>query len=192
MADHRREPRDPGDDAVERVLPAAERLNAAIDAVLAGGRPPAAASVDEAELMGIVAALRQLRPETADPRLEYADELGTSLREARQGGSRPPAVSRRGALAAGAAALAAAAGGAGFAIGKLAEPEARPPAGGTAQRTADPSRDLTLVNGEWFAVAREADVPPGTVLAFQAGAIMGHVLNEGGDLRALSAICTHM
>ena len=114
MADHRREPRDPGDDAVERVLPAAERLNAAIDAVLAERRPPAATSADEAELMGIVAALKQLRPETADPRLEYADDLGTRLREARQGGSRPPAVSRRGALAAGAAALAAAAGVAGL------------------------------------------------------------------------------
>src|SRR4051794_16426395 len=130
MADHRREPPEPVDDAVERVLPAAERLNMAIDALLAERQPPAAASADEAELMGIVAALKQLRPETADPRLEYADELGTSLREARRGGSRPPTVPRRGALAAGAAALAAAAGVAGFAIGKLAEPEATPPAGG--------------------------------------------------------------
>jgi cytochrome b6-f complex iron-sulfur subunit len=30
------------------------------------------------------------------------------------------------------------------------------------------------------------------VLAFTAGAIIGHVLNEDGNLRALSAICTHM
>src|SRR5262249_41216819 len=56
----------------------------------------------------------------------------------------------------------------------------------------DPSRDLTLAKGEWFPVLRLADVPPGTVRAFQAGVIIGHVLNEDGNLRALSAICTHM
>jgi Rieske Fe-S protein len=192
MADHRHEPREPGDDAVERVLPAAERLNAGIDALLAERRPMAATSADEAELLAIVAVLKQLRPETAEPRLEYADELGGRLRDARRAGDRPPAVSRRGALAAGAAALAAAAGATGFAIGKLAEPGAAAPAGGTAPRSGDPSRDLTLANGEWFAVARLADVPPGTVLAFTAGAVIGHVLNEDGKLRALSAICTHM
>jgi Rieske Fe-S protein len=194
MADHRREPREPADDAVERVLPAAERLNAAIDDLLAERRPAAAAaSADEAELLGVAAVLKQLRPDAAEPRLEYADELGRQLRDARRAGAQPPpAVSRRGALAAGAAALAAAAGATGFAIAKLAEPGATTPAGGAAQRTGDPSRDLTLVNGEWFAVAKLAEVPPGTVLAFTAGAVIGHVVNENGSLRALSAICTHM
>jgi cytochrome b6-f complex iron-sulfur subunit len=190
MADHPGEPREPVDDAVERVLPAAERLNAAIDDLLAERRPAeVAATADEAELLGIAAALKQLRPETAEPRLEYADELGQRLRAARRPRGRPPAVSRRGALAAGAAALAAGVGG--FAIGRLAEPGAAAP-GGAPQWSIDPSRDLTLVNGEWFPVAKLTDLPPGTVVAFTAGAIMGHVLNEGGDLRALSAICTHM
>src|SRR5581483_2399083 len=192
MADHRHEPREPFDDAVDRVLPAAERLNAAIDDLLAERRPATAADADEAELVAMAALLKQLRPETAAPRLEYADALGRQLRDARRAVGHPRPVSRRGALAAGAAALAAAAGAAGFAIGKLAEPAATAPSGATAQRSGDPSRDLTLVHGEWFPVAREADVPPGTVLAFQAGAIIGHIVNEGGDLRALSAICTHM
>ncbi|HLH22517.1 MAG TPA: Rieske 2Fe-2S domain-containing protein [Chloroflexota bacterium] len=192
MADHQREPHEAADDAVERVLPSAERLNAAIDDLLAERRPTtAAAGADEAELFGVAALLKQLRPETAEPRLEYADELGRRLRAARDGRpGRPRAVSRRGALAAGAAALAAAAGAAGFALGRFAEPGAPSP-GGTAQR-ADPSRDLTLVNGEWFPVATLADVPPGTVQAFTAGAIMGHLINDSGNLRALSAICTHM
>jgi Rieske Fe-S protein len=41
-------------------------------------------------------------------------------------------------------------------------------------------------------VAKVSEVPAGTALAFTAGAIIGHVLNENGNLRALSAICPHM
>jgi Rieske Fe-S protein len=99
-------------------------------------------------------------------------------------------VSRRRALAAGAAV---AAGAAGFALGRAAVTTTGPPAGGAAQsppRT--PSRDLTVLRGQWFPVARLSAVPPGTVVAFTAGAVLGHLVNEGGTLTALSAACTHM
>jgi cytochrome b6-f complex iron-sulfur subunit len=190
MAEHPAERGGPPDDALERLTPAAERLNAAIDSLLAERRPAVEpGDADEAELLLLAATLKQLRPDAASPRLEYADELGAQLRAARRPRRTP--LSRRRVLATGAAASAAvAAGAAGFAIARLTEPRpATPPsqAGGR-----DPNRDLTLVNGEWFSVARLADVPPGTVVAFNAGAVIGHLINDNGNLQALSAICTHM
>ena len=35
-------------------------------------------------------------------------------------------------------------------------------------------------------------MPPGTVVPFTAGAVLGHLMNRDGNLVALSAICTHM
>ncbi len=183
------------DDAADRVTPAAERVNAAIDRLLAERRPTSApADPDEAELLLLAATFKQLRPGASDPRLEFADLLGRRLRQVRR--APRPALSRRRVLTAGAAAAGAmAAGAAGFAVGRLADPRATTPPPSTAGPGAargDPSRDLTLANGQWVPIARLTDIPPGTVLAFTAGAIMGHVLNEAGTLRALSAICTHM
>jgi nitrite reductase/ring-hydroxylating ferredoxin subunit len=44
----------------------------------------------------------------------------------------------------------------------------------------------------WVPVARAAELPPGTVKRFIAGDVEGHVMNIGGRIWALSAICTHM
>src|SRR5262245_58110564 len=161
------------DEQIERPSPAAERLSAAVDRLLAEQRPPAPTDAEDAELLAVAALLKHARPETAEPRAAYVRELGRDLRRARP----TPAVSRRRILAAGAAGAAVAAGAAGFAIGRLAAPGTTAPAQGTAR--GDPSRDLTLRQGQWFAVARLADVPPGTVVAFTAGAVLGHVLNQG-------------
>jgi len=43
----------------------------------------------------------------------------------------------------------------------------------------------------WVPVARAADLPPGSVKRFVAGDVQGHVMNIGGRIWALSAICTH-
>ena len=188
MANHEADGGRGPDDPLERVTPAAERLNAAIDRLLEERRPTTEpADSTEAELFLVAATFKQLREGAADPRLEYADVLGEQIRQARRVAR--PAVSRRRALAAGAAM---AAGAAGFAIGRLADPRAAAPPSPPPQGGGDPSRDLTMANGQWFSVARLADVPPGTVVAFTAGAVVGHVLNEGGELQALSAACTHM
>ncbi len=174
---------DQPDDAIERVTPAAERLNAAIDRLLAERRPEPPADPDEAELLLVAATFKQLRPGASDPRLEFANILGHRLREARR--ARRGGMSRREALAAGAAL---AAGVAGFAAGRLVQSGATaPPSGGR-----DPSRELNVPDGQWFPVARVADVPPGTAVAFTAGAMAGHLVNDGGTLVALSAICTHL
>lgn len=174
------------DAANEESSAAAERLNAAIDRLLAEEAPAPTAHDDEAELLAVAALLKRVRPDAAEPRLAYADVLGARLLAARPQPAKG-AVSRRRALATGAAV---AAGAAGFALGRLADPAVSSPDPAPAPRP--PARDLTIQRGEWFPVAQVADVPPGHVVAFTAGAVLGHLLNRDGDLVALSAVCTHM
>jgi cytochrome b6-f complex iron-sulfur subunit len=54
--------------------------------------------------------------------------------------------------------------------------------------------DVPLVGGDglWAEVARLADVPPGTAHRFSTVAFDGFIVNDGGEIRALSSICTHM
>jgi nitrite reductase/ring-hydroxylating ferredoxin subunit len=47
-------------------------------------------------------------------------------------------------------------------------------------------------NGRWYDVADAAGVPPGAARRFSSGGVDGYLLNEGGRVYALSAICTHM
>jgi nitrite reductase/ring-hydroxylating ferredoxin subunit len=51
-----------------------------------------------------------------------------------------------------------------------------------------------LVAGEgfWTDVARLEDVPPGSAMRFSTAAFDGFVVNDGGTVRALSSVCTHM
>jgi cytochrome b6-f complex iron-sulfur subunit len=44
----------------------------------------------------------------------------------------------------------------------------------------------------WVPVAKAAELPPGTVKRFIAQDVEGHIMNIGGNIWALSAICTHM
>ncbi|HVA24808.1 MAG TPA: Rieske (2Fe-2S) protein [Chloroflexota bacterium] len=44
----------------------------------------------------------------------------------------------------------------------------------------------------WVPVARAAELPPGSVKRFIAGGLQGNVMNIGGRIWALSAICTHL
>jgi Rieske Fe-S protein len=58
-----------------------------------------------------------------------------------------------------------------------------------------PQRPTTLVaagNERWYDVAAVDEVPPGDARPFTAGGVQGYLLNDGGDLHAVSAICTHM
>lgn len=43
----------------------------------------------------------------------------------------------------------------------------------------------------WVPIARASELPPGTVKRFVAGDKDGHVMNIGGRIWALSAVCTH-
>jgi nitrite reductase/ring-hydroxylating ferredoxin subunit len=54
--------------------------------------------------------------------------------------------------------------------------------------------DDELVAGEgfWVEVARADELPPGSALRFSTAAFDGFVVNDGGEVRALSSVCTHM
>jgi cytochrome b6-f complex iron-sulfur subunit len=172
----------------ERPDPAAERLNETIDRLLAERAPSSpATSPDEADLWQVAALLKQARPDLAAPRPAFMAALGARLRA---DAAPPTRLSRRQALAASAGALAA--GAAGFAVGRLTDPAAATSTSAAANPPARPARELTLVKGEWTSVARCDEVPPGAVVPFTAGAIMGHLVNQEGNYVAMSAICTHM
>jgi len=44
----------------------------------------------------------------------------------------------------------------------------------------------------WVPVAKASELPPGTVKRFVAGDMDGNLMNIGGRIWALSAVCTHM
>jgi nitrite reductase/ring-hydroxylating ferredoxin subunit len=95
----------------------------------------------------------------------------------------PPRISRRTAFIAGLGSLAAGLL-AGLGLGRL----------DTAERDEDGDELVPLgaSGGRWFRVAAAADVPPGAVLPFTAGALRGCLINHDGTVRALSRTCTHM
>lgn len=51
---------------------------------------------------------------------------------------------------------------------------------------------VRLGRGKWVHVANTAELPVGAVQPFTAGAVQGFLINDHGDLRAMSSICTHM
>jgi Rieske Fe-S protein len=58
---------------------------------------------------------------------------------------------------------------------------------------ASPAQDqLRPIEGTWVAVADTSTLAPGTMQRFSAHGIEGVVVNDGGSIRALSAICTDM
>ena len=52
--------------------------------------------------------------------------------------------------------------------------------------------NLVGANGRWYDVADAATLPPGATRRFSAGGVDGYLLHQGGQVYALSAICTHM
>lgn len=56
----------------------------------------------------------------------------------------------------------------------------------------DDGNGLVSGTGYWTPVARLADVPPGSAVRFTTAAFDGYVVNDAGQVRALSSVCTHM
>ena len=52
--------------------------------------------------------------------------------------------------------------------------------------------DLVGPEGRWYDVVALAALPQGAVRRFSAGGVDGFLIHESGEVRALSAICTHM
>jgi nitrite reductase/ring-hydroxylating ferredoxin subunit len=206
MAD---EPRDPRENIEE-----AERFEQYLDALISGERPSPdhVASGYEAEMartaaeLAAAASVAQTGPQGADPDPAFVEQLRLRMRQADQAIASlkvPPPVrsvpagdaftgptylgrvriSRRALLQGGAGAAVGLAAGA-LGLAALRPPPAQRPLGG----------DVPLVQGEgfWQTVATLADVPPGSAVRFSTASFAGYVVNDGGQIRALSSVCTHM
>src|SRR5579859_177077 len=63
--------------------------------------------------------------------------------------------------------------------------------GGTAARPAG-EPVLTPDAGQWRPVALLSDLPPGHARAVSSGAVQAVIVNDGGDVHAVSGVCTHL
>ncbi|HSK93576.1 MAG TPA: Rieske (2Fe-2S) protein [Candidatus Angelobacter sp.] len=184
----------------------AGRFAAYLESLLADERPSPDVidDRDEAEMARTAAELAGASSAGTDPDPSFVDQLRIRMRRADEaletvrvpppvrerpepGGIGRARLSRRALLQAGLGAAAGlAAGAAGVA---LTRPEQRTPV------DAPPAAsDTPLVGGDgfWTDVAMLDDLPDGTARRFSTAAFDGFVVNDGGEVRALSAICTHM
>jgi nitrite reductase/ring-hydroxylating ferredoxin subunit len=167
------------------------RFSAFVDALLGNRRPrrfePRA---DDADAMRAAIELRAAQPGATLPSPEFvsdlhrrlADEFGETQTETTEPAAQR--LSRRRVLQGITAAAAAAA-----AIGVVVDREVLNPTDNSA--TTATANELEPDHGTWQRVAATADVTPGEVKQFATATTVGFVVNDGGNLRALSGVCTH-
>ncbi len=183
---------------------AAQRFDRYLDSLIAGGRPSPddIGDRDEAEMARLAAEISAAAdPDGGAPDPAFVDQLRLRMRAADDGIAAvrvPPPVrpglggisrvriSRRQLLAGSVI------GAAGIAAGGLAASVLRPPDGQPRDPIWDDGSDLISGAGEWVEVATMADLPPGGAVRFSTTAFDGFVVNDGGEIRALSSVCTHM
>jgi cytochrome b6-f complex iron-sulfur subunit len=189
--------------------PRAERFERYLDALLGGERPSPddVASGEEAEMARLAAEMAgAVRRESASPDPAFVEQLRLRMRAADEGlaavqvpppvrereappvaapaGRRPWRLTRRQVLQGG---IGAAAGLAAGLIGVSVAGNRRADA-----PTLGGEDELVAGEGFWAEVARVADLPPGSALRFSTAAFDGFVVNDNGEIRALSSVCTHM
>jgi cytochrome b6-f complex iron-sulfur subunit len=152
-------------------------------------RPFRADDADAAELRAAIT-LRAAQPGSAEPRAEFATELHQRLaeelaREQTEASPQPAAAvdgTRRRLVQATSIAAAAAA------IGAVVDHAV------TTRSPAEPARDQTLTpnTGQWRTVSASAELADGGVQSFDLGTVIGFVTRTGGQLRAVSGVCTHL
>jgi cytochrome b6-f complex iron-sulfur subunit len=182
MSDQRTPPEGERDD----VLPSVEqvaRLDAFLDQLGAEQRPaPHQLSADETAERMLAAQLRLAREGVEEPAPEFLSALERTVTQAiaREQRANSWGISRRRFLRA-AAGAAAATGlvGAGVGADEL-------------QRQLRQPHDLVAGAGRWYDIAAADELASGQMKAFAAGGVLGYLINNGGRLHAVSAICTHM
>jgi len=206
MADLPREPFDETDDA--------ERFDNYLDALISGERPSPddVASGEEASMartaaeLAAAASVAHAGVQGADPDPAFVEQLRLRMRQADAGIASvqvqlpvhtKPAISptsaptdvtririsRRALLQAGAGAAV------GLAAGTLGLAALRPT---PTQRPLGGDAPLVKGQGFWQSVASVAAVPPGSAVRFTTASFAGYVVNDAGQIRALSSVCTHM
>jgi nitrite reductase/ring-hydroxylating ferredoxin subunit len=161
------------------VRSAVDRIAAFVDDLIHNRRPRRfEASAEEMQALHAAAALRSAQPGADSPDAAFVERLGRQLRSQMEPPPLHDFVSRRVLLRT--AGLAAAAGVAGAVIDRTVVSQ---PSG----------QQSTLVpdHGTWRAVAAVADVPAGQAMRFSSGNVEGVVVNDGGTIKAVSAVCTH-
>ncbi len=173
---------------------AAEQVHAYVESVLSGEPPalPAALEADHIATYILAMDLATSRPGADAPPHDLLARVNARIaqRTAAPTAPRPmprsrpaPTVSRRGLTTA-----------AGVAASVLVGVALDRAVAGLGQPAQDHSTQMDLVgpDGLWYDVAATSAVPPGAVRRFSAGGIDGFLVNDGGSLYAVSAICTHM
>jgi cytochrome b6-f complex iron-sulfur subunit len=161
-----------------------DRLAVFVDALLHERRPPRfPADPDEASALYAASALKAARPGADLPTSAFIAGLEQQLAAeveradaAPRGGRR---LSRRVLLQVSGASAAAMV--AGVLVDRALNAD-KPP----------PPDNLVADHGAWLPVVSTAALPPGQAVRFSSGAVEGFVLNDAGDVRAMSAVCTHM
>ena len=161
-----------------------DRLAKYVDALLHEQRPPRfPAEPDEAPGLYVATALKTARPGADLPSPGFIRGLEAHLAaEVARGGAAAPArggLSRRTLLqvtGASAAALVA-----GVLVDRAVTQDAPPP-----------PNTLVPVSGRWVPVVSAAQLQPGHAVRFSTPGVEGFVVNHGGDVLAMSAVCTHM
>ena len=188
MSDRRDLP--PGDHDEE--IPSVEqvaRLDAFLDDLTAGRQPESQdLSPQELQERVLAAQLRGAQPDAAAPSADFLRSLearvasAAAAERAGASGARRPARLSRGRFLRSATTFA---GGVGLGIAGVE--------GVAAAQDAQRPHELVVAGNErWYAIARVGEVPPGGLKSFSAGGVLGFLLNDGGRLHAVSAICTHM
>jgi cytochrome b6-f complex iron-sulfur subunit len=162
----------------------ADRLARVVDRLLHERRPPRfPAEPDEAAALYAAAALKAARPGADLPSRDFVADLEKKLAAevARGDGlmTRIPRLSRRTLLQLSGASAAAAV------AGVLVDRSL------TAQEVRPPNR-LVPATGRWVPVVSLASLPYGKAMRFSTDAVEGFVVNNGGTVLAMSAVCTHM
>jgi nitrite reductase/ring-hydroxylating ferredoxin subunit len=167
-----------------------EQLDQYVEDLLQDRRPERTPLPDEDSLRArqTAAMLRAAKPGAGLPSKEFLERMQGQIREAVEERSPQPQPSarpsRRSLLLTGAAGLAA---GIAATVG-LDRLTTRPAPGGRQPLVAASG----AWKGSWKAVKALADLPEGTPIAFRSGAIEGFLIRNGQDVKALSAVCTHM
>jgi nitrite reductase/ring-hydroxylating ferredoxin subunit len=170
-----------------------EKLDQYVEDILQDRRPERTPLPDEDSLRArqTAAMLRAAKPGAGLPSKEFLERVQGSIRDAvnQQAANAPQPVarlSRRSLLLTGAAGLAA-----GIAATIGVEKLTNAPAGPTpvAQSLVETSGAW---RGSWKPIKAVADLPEGTPVSFRSGAVEGFLIRNGQDVKALSAVCTHM
>jgi nitrite reductase/ring-hydroxylating ferredoxin subunit len=156
------------------------RVSRWIDDLLHGRSPRRfRGAEEEAAVLAVAIELQSATPSAGLPDPQFVESLRQRIARETQGEvPHSMRLSRRALLASGG--LAAATAAAGLLVG---------------ERLTTPSteqHDLLPVGASWTAVALVADLPDGAARTFDTGAVRGVIVNRGGQIAALSGVCTHL